>query len=173
MQVRNVAWTDFTGIAALRMGRYDAIANDPNYGMVSNPSKPTEAELAAWFGELQRGILEGKRVCSVAVEDGHIVGMAGVTPEGRSVETRHVGVLGIEVLAGYHGRGIGSALLAHVLEACRGRFDSVDLAVIPENPRAEKLYRKFGFVEYGRRPRAFQRGGTYHDFILMRKAIAP
>ncbi|EQD47868.1 acyltransferase, partial [mine drainage metagenome] len=54
-----------------------------------------------------------------------------------------------------------------------GKFDSVDLAVIPENSRAEKLYRKFGFAEYGRRPRAFQRGGTYHDFILMVKTVAP
>lgn len=171
MTVRAVAWTDFEGICALRRGRYDEIAKDPNYGMVSNSSKPTVAELASWFGEVHRGVMEGKRVCSVAEEDGRIVGMASVTAEGTSVETRHVGVLGIEVLAGHHGRGVGSELLAHVLEGCRGKFDSVDLAVIPANARAERLYRKFGFEEYGRRPRAFQRGGTYHDFILMRKSI--
>jgi ribosomal protein S18 acetylase RimI-like enzyme len=173
MQVRALGWMDYAGLFALRLNRYQEIAKDPNYGMVSNPSAPTAGEFAAWFGELHRAVLEDEAVCSVAEDGGRVVGMCSVRREGAHRETRHVGVLGIEVLAGFFGRGIGSALLLHALEGCRGRFEDVHLSVIPENQAAYRLYRKFGFEEYGRSPRAFQRAGTYHDFILMRKQILP
>lgn len=173
MPPRPVRWTDFEGLYALRAHRYEEIARDPGYGMVSNPTKPTPGEFASWFGEMHRAVLEGRRVCSVAEEAGRIVGMCSVVAEGTAVETRHVGVLGLEVLPEFRGRGLGEALLAHALEACRGRFEAVDLSVIPANERAARLYRKLGFRIYGRRPKAFQRGGTYHDFILMLKPIDP
>jgi ribosomal protein S18 acetylase RimI-like enzyme len=171
MQVRGVGWMDYDGLYALRLNRYDEIAKNPNYGMVSNPSAPTPGEFAVWFAELHRAILENKGVCSVAEEAGRMVGMCSVRSEGSHVETRHIGVLGIEVLAGFLGRGVGSALLPHALEGCRGRFEEVHLSVIPENQSAYRLYRKCGFEDYGTSPRTFQRGGTYHDFILMRKQI--
>jgi len=162
---------DYDGLFALRLNRYEEIAKDPNYGMVSNPSAPTPGEFAVWFGELHRGVLESKAVCSVAEDGGRIVGMCSVRAEGTHLETLHVGILGIEIFAGFLWRGIGSALLPHALEGCRGRFEEVHLAVIPENQGAYRLYRRLGFEEYGRSPRAFQRRGTYHDFILMRKQI--
>ncbi len=171
MEVRPVDWGDFEGVAALRLHRYDQIAIDPNFGMVSSPVRPTPGELASWFGELQRAILEGHAVCSVAREDGTVVGLCSIRPDGHHVETRHVGVLGVEVRDGYRGRGIGEALLRHALDACRGRFEEVRLSVIPINAGAHRLYAKLGFEPYGTAPRAFQRGGKYHDFLLMRKRI--
>ena len=171
MVVRDLAWTDFEGVAALRLHRYDQIAVDPNYGMVSNPSRPTQGELAAWFGELHRALLEGHAVCSVAEEQGTIVGLCSIRPDGNHVETRHVGILGVEVREGYRGRGIGEGLLRHALAACRGRFEEVRLSVLPVNSQAQRLYAKLGFEVYGTAPRAFRRGATYHDFVLMRKRI--
>jgi|HubBroStandDraft_1064217.scaffolds.fasta_scaffold35244_3 ribosomal protein S18 acetylase RimI-like enzyme len=171
MRVRPVAWTDFEGLYALRVNRYAEIEKDPNYGMVSNPAPPTPGEFATWFGGLHRDILEGKGVCSVAEEDGRIAGMCSIRAEGTAVETRHVGNLGIEVLTGFRSSGVGSALLPHALEGCRGRFEEVHLSVLPVNEPARHLYEKFGFEAYGTSPRAFRRGGTYHDFIQMRKRI--
>jgi ribosomal protein S18 acetylase RimI-like enzyme len=171
MDVRSVAWSDFDGLLALRMNRYDQIAIDPNYGMVSAPERPTPGEFAAWFGELHRGLLEGRAVCSVAVDGSRLVGMCSVRPEGNHPETRHVGVLGIEVLADSRGRGVGTALLPHALDACRGKFEEVYLAVIPVNAGARRLYERHGFQVYGTAPRAFQRAGTFHDFVLMRRRI--
>lgn len=171
MTIRAVAWTDFEGLYALRLHRYDQIEADPEYGMVSNQSRPTLGEFASWFGELHRAILEGRGVCSIAAENGRIIGMCSVRAEGGHVETRHVGSLGIEMLADHRGLGIGSALLAHTLEACRGRFEEVHLAVLPVNQRARRLYEKAGFEVYGTAPRAFQRAGKYHDFVLMRKRV--
>jgi ribosomal protein S18 acetylase RimI-like enzyme len=171
VQVRAVGWTDFDGLLALRLHRYDQIARDPGYGMVSNPTRPTPGEFAVWFGQLHRELLEGHAVCSVAEEDGRLLGMCSVRAEGTAVETRHVGILGIEVHAGSRGQGVGSALLRHALDDCRGRFEEVRLSVIPANRTARRLYEKLGFEVYGTAPRAFQRNGTYHDFVLMRRRI--
>ncbi len=171
LAVRAVAWADFEGVAALRLHRYDQIAADPTYGMVSNATRPTQGELASWFGELQRAIVEGRAICSVAEEAGTIVGMCSIRPEGSQAETSHVGVLGIEVRDGFRGRGIGEALLRHALEAARGRFEEVQLSVLPVNTSARRLYDKLGFVVYGTAPRAFRRAGAYHDFVLMSKRL--
>jgi ribosomal protein S18 acetylase RimI-like enzyme len=173
VSIRPVRWNDFEGLYELRINRYDQIARDPNYGMISEPFKPTPGEFASWFGELHRAILEGRKVCSVAEEEGRIVAMASVSGERNGVESRHIGTLGVEVLPDYQGRGIGRAVLVHVLEACRGRFEMVDLSVIPVNERAARLYRQLGFEVYGTKPRAFQRNGAYHDLVLMRKFIEP
>ena len=97
MDVRPVAWGDFEGVAALRLHRYDQIDQDPTYGMVSNATRPTLGEIASWFGELHRAILERRAVCSVADVGGSIVGLCTVRPDGQHRETRHVGVLGLEV----------------------------------------------------------------------------
>jgi ribosomal protein S18 acetylase RimI-like enzyme len=171
VEVRGVEWRDFEGVYALRLNRYDEIARDPEYGMVSNASRPTPGEFATWFGELQRALLDRKAVCSVALREGHLVGMCSVRTEGSAIETAHVGVLGIEVMAAHRGSGVGSVLLPHALAACVGRFEEVHLSVIPVNEQAHRLYERFGFETYGRAPRVFRRAGRYHDFILMRKRI--
>jgi ribosomal protein S18 acetylase RimI-like enzyme len=171
MEIRPISWGDFDSVCELRLARYDEIAKDPDYGMVSGPSRPTRAELAEWFGSVQRDLLNGRMVSRVAVQDGEIVGMCNVTTEGNHPETKHVGVLGLEVRSAFQGRGIGRELLRATLEACRGKFELVDLSVIPENASARHLYQSLGFKEYGRRPRAFQREGRYHDFILMAREV--
>ncbi len=172
MEVRSVGWQDFEGLYALRRDRYEQIALDPNYGMVSLPKPPTRPELATWFGELHRALLEEQAVASVAQDGAVLVGLCTIRPNGAHVETRHVGILGLEVLAGHRGKGVGSALLGHALAACPGRFAEVQLSVLPVNERARRLYARHGFELFGTAPRAFQRGGTYHDFLLMRKRIS-
>jgi ribosomal protein S18 acetylase RimI-like enzyme len=42
------------------------------------------------------------------------------------------------------GQGVGSALMARILEAARSRFAAVCLSVSPENP-ARRLYKRAGF----------------------------
>ncbi len=171
--VREVTWTDFEGVFALRVNRYEEIAKDPDYGMVSYPERPSRPEFATWFGELHTALLNGSAVCSVATRGGQLVGMCSIRREGRALETAHVGVLGIEVLAPFRGTGVGRPLLTHAIAACQGRFEEVHLSVIPVNERAHRLYASVGFETIGVAPRAFQRAGRYHDFIWMRKRIPP
>ncbi len=171
MPVRGIEWGDFEGLYALRMKRYDQIAEDPDFGMFSLPKRPTPAEYAISFGELHRDLLEGRGVCSVAIEEGRLVGSCSVRRHGNYLETRHVGDLGVEVLPEFRDRGLGKALITHALAACQGRFEEVHLEVIPRNPRARHVYESLGFEVYGTAPRGFQRGGAYQDFILMRKRV--
>jgi RimJ/RimL family protein N-acetyltransferase len=48
-----------------------------------------------------------------------------------------------------------------------GVVDEVQLTVSPHNEAASRLYRKAGFVEYAREPRALKIDGKYHDSVLM------
>ncbi len=130
------------------------------------PSVPDEV---TWFSGLYRAVLAGNAVCRVAEVDGRAVGLVSVHRVGpdRDAENGHVGELGILIHPEHRGRGIGSALFASVLEACRGTFELVRLSVFSENARGIALYRKFGFVPYGHLPAHARRAGKYYDAELM------
>ena len=69
----------------------------------------------------------------------------------------------------WRGRGVGSALLAAAIE--RARADGVhklSLEVFPHNEAGIALYRKFGFVEEGRRVKQYRRAsGELWDSVVM------
>lgn len=97
----------------------------------------------------------------VAETDGRLVGYAGlrfVPPEG-DVQT-------MAVAEDAWGRGIGRALLTELLDqaAARGVTETF-LEVRSDNPRAQDLYRRFGFIELGVR-RGYYKGA---DAIVMRR----
>ena len=79
------------------------------------------------------------------------------------------GDLGMLVAAGWRGRGVGTALVAAAIEWARGRgLHKLTLSVFPHNEAAVALYRKFGFVEEGRRARHIRRAsGELWDVIDM------
>lgn len=52
--------------------------------------------------------------------------------------------LGIALLPEHRGRGVGTLLLKHYLEAVRALFPAVSLSVSPNNP-AMRLYARLGF----------------------------
>lgn len=98
-----------------------------------------------------------------------IAGYAGMmfAPDGRQAD-----VLTIAVRPVRWGRGIGSALLAALVQAAGQRgCAEVFLEVRADNPRAHGLYLRRGFEEIGIRRRYYQPSGT--DAIVMRKELAP
>jgi [ribosomal protein S18]-alanine N-acetyltransferase len=79
-------------------------------------------------------------------------------------------VLTIAVRQPYWGHGIGSALLAALLDAARDRgCTEVFLEVRADNPRARGLYQRRGFEEIGLRRGYYQPSGV--DAIVMRKDL--
>ena len=103
----------------------------------------------------------------VAAEEGKtLVGYAGMMlPGGRQAE-----VLTIAVDERQWGQGIGSALLTNLLdEAGRHDCSEVFLEVRADNPRAQDLYRRFGFEHVGIRRGYYQPSGT--DAIVMRRGL--
>ncbi|HWG13660.1 MAG TPA: ribosomal protein S18-alanine N-acetyltransferase [Streptosporangiaceae bacterium] len=105
----------------------------------------------------------------VAAEEGNaLVGYAGMMlPGGRQAE-----VLTLAVDERHWGQGIGSALLTDLLdEAARRDCREVFLEVRADNPRAQDLYRRFGFEHVGVRRGYYQPSGM--DAIVMRRDLAP
>jgi putative acetyltransferase len=105
----------------------------------------------------------------VAMLDGRLVGSADITRgKGRR---DHVGVIGLCVHDDFHGRGIGSALLAALVDTTDKWLNlrRLELAVYVDNAPAVRLYKKFGFtVEGTRRADAFRDGAFVDSFIMAR-----
>jgi ribosomal protein S18 acetylase RimI-like enzyme len=123
-------------------------------GIATEPPVDVEERAARW-------ILDGTLV---ALADGEIVGSLHV-----DVSRHGFGELGMAVARDWRGRGVGSALLAAAVEFARERgLHKLSLSVFPHNEAAIALYRKFGFVEEGRRVKQYRRSsGELWDAIEM------
>jgi ribosomal protein S18 acetylase RimI-like enzyme len=165
MIVRSVRWSDFDDLRETYYHLYDERDRGEPIGITLFQDRPSLADEVEWFSRQYHRVLSGDAVMSVAEVDGRVVGNCVIDREGANAtsEMGHIGVLGILVHAGFRGKGIGSALLRHALEACRGRFEVVRLAVFSANQNAQRLYRRFGFETVGHIPRAVRRGTTYFD----------
>lgn len=63
----------------------------------------------------------------------------------------HRAALGMGILNGYRGQGLGTRLMQSALaHVARDGVEQVELSVYSSNLAAQALYRKMGFVEYGR-----------------------
>ena len=100
----------------------------------------------------------------VAVAGGEYVGLLHLEP------SRHgFADLGMLVAREWRGRGVGSALLAAAIEHARADgLHKLSLEVFPHNEAGIALYRKFGFVEEGRRVKQYRRAsGELWDSVVM------
>lgn len=80
-----------------------------------------------------------------------------------------VGELGMAVARPWRRRGVGSALLsAAIVKARDDGLHKLSLEVFPHNEAAISLYRKFGFLEEGRRVKHYRRAnGELWDAVVM------
>ena len=110
-----------------------------------------------------------------AVRAGQVVGWCDVVRDERPGMT-HIGRLGIGIVPEYRGRKIGARLLAAAIaDAFQKGLIRIELEVFAANARAIALYRKFGFVEEGRKRQARCLDGVSEDSLCMAllKAEAP
>jgi L-phenylalanine/L-methionine N-acetyltransferase len=150
-------WQEFAALMALPMVRW---------GTLRLPFASKE-QYRKWLESPPEGMTG-----IVAVLDGRIVGCADVTQyQGRR---RHAGGIGLCVHDNFHGRGIGSAMMAALVELADDWLDlkRLELTVQVDNESAIQLYRKFGFeVEGTLRANSF-RGGVYVDAHVMARLKA-
>lgn len=50
-------------------------------------------------------------------------------------------------------------------------LEIISLSVFDHNPTAIRLYKAFGFIEYGRLPKGLKHKGEHHDHIYMHKVV--
>lgn len=85
--------------------------------------------------------------------DGHVIGLAGFSSLAKSFKVRGKAALGISLERDFWGLGAGEALTEACIECARkAGCRQLELEVTADNTRAMSMYRKFGFVEYGRNP---------------------
>ena len=107
------------------------------------------------------------QVMIVALLDGRLVGSADIVRgKGRRC---HIGGIGMCVHDDFHGRGIGTRLLAALVDAADNwlNLQRLELTVYVDNEPAIRLYRKFGFAVEGCRTAAAFRDGVFVDDFMM------
>jgi RimJ/RimL family protein N-acetyltransferase len=169
MIVRDLAWKDFEPLTEVYYHLYDERAAGEPIGIHLFAEKPSLADEVEWFANLFRKSLAREWFTSIAEEEGRAVGNCTIQPASvrADSELAHVGVLGILVDHRLRGKGAGTMLLHRTLTMAKGRFPVVRLSVFADNLRAQALYRRIGFVPYGRLPRAIRRGDGYIDEVFM------
>lgn len=108
----------------------------------------------------------------LALVDGKVAGTAGIEAVGTNYKVRHRAEFGINILKEYWGLGIGKALTEACIRCAKeAGYAQLELSVVAENTRAIALYRKEGFVEYGRNPAGFRSrySGAQELVYMLRK----
>lgn len=115
----------------------------------------------------------GNEIEILAEIDGVIAGLAGVDARSSKQKLRHRADFGISIDRAWWGLGIGTALTKACIEcAKKAGFEQLELTVVAENETAVSMYRKVGFIEFGRNPRGFKSRLTgYQEVIYMRKEL--
>lgn len=109
----------------------------------------------------------------VAETEGRVVGMIGLHREPHH-RRQHVASIGMAVHDAFAGRGVGTALLAAVVDLAERWWNirRLELNVYADNPRALALYERFGFQREGLHRAYAWRDGAYVDSISMAR-LAP
>lgn len=159
VRLRRAALQDAEALAAL-------MADEAVYAGVLQMPYPS-AEL--WRKRLEPQVADDSALHLVAVADGAVVASAGIHLLAWTPRRRHVGGLGMSVAADWQGRGIGSQLMAALLDWADNwiALMRVELTVYTDNARAIALYEKFGFVREGTHRAFALRAGRYVDAYAM------
>lgn len=149
MEIRLAQDADRRPLALL----FAAVAEERD-GIAAEPPVDVERRTASW--DLERTF--------VAEAAGDVVGLIFVIESAFGF-----GEIGMMVAADWRGRGVGTALVAAAIDWARARgLHKLTLSVFPQNEAAIALYRKFEFVEEGRRAKHIRRAnGELWDLVEM------
>ena len=123
-----------------------------------------------------------KRLADVPADDfllvaevaGEVVGNLGLHLASKAPRRRHAGAVGMSVRDDWHGRGVGTALMAAAIDLADNwlNYTRLELTVYTDNAAAMALYRRFGFEIEGTLKAYAFRGGCFIDAYTMAR-IAP
>jgi RimJ/RimL family protein N-acetyltransferase len=127
---------------------------------------------AQWEAVLYRPDTIPDHLLVVAEIGGEFVGCGNLFPGPEGRKDRHVANLGMYIFKPYREKGIGTHMLAWMLDwAKEADLGKITLAVLATNQRAIRLYQKFGFEVEGIRRKQYRIGNEYVDSILMAKFL--
>jgi putative acetyltransferase len=105
----------------------------------------------------------------VACAGDRIVAHAGLHRAARSPRRAHAMIVGMAVESAWQGKGVGTALLAALVDLADNWLNvtRLELTVFTDNRRAIALYRKFGFEVEGTHKAYALRNGRFTDVHAM------
>lgn len=145
----------------------NSVIEEKMSGIMMN-KKVTLSKEEAWLRKIMKEIRSRETVMLTVESEGKIVGNCHT--ERHSMKLSHRAMIGIALEKEARGKGIGEALMQAAVALTRKRMkgvESIDLYTFDYNKRAQKLYKKLGFVEVGRIPRGVKEGNRYFDELIM------
>ena len=157
-------------------GEADAAALAEIYRPYVEDSRVSFEESAPDAAEMlkrQTGDGAGCHPWFIAEEDGRILGYAASSPFRTRPAYRWIVETGIYLAADAHGRGIGRALLAHLLEILerQGYVAAIGAIALP-NPASVALHEKLGFTHSGTYRGVGFKIGEWLDVGLWQRELA-
>ena len=127
----------------------DAVLGGASIGFVL-PLAPDELE--TYWRDVLEAVRGRGRILLAAFEGEALIGSVQLALEPRANGRHRAEVMKLMVLRSHRGRGAGRALMRALLEAARESGRSLLLLDVRTGDAAERLYRTFGFVPFGRVP---------------------
>ncbi|MBL8708042.1 MAG: GNAT family N-acetyltransferase [Rhodospirillaceae bacterium] len=145
--------------ATFRAIRLEALRLEPAAFCASHDVEAA-APLEMFAERLERNAVFG------AFDDGSILGLAGFLIADAATPQRRGVLWGMYVRSGAQKRGIGSALVAAVIDHARTVVDTLTLGVVKENVAAQQLYERHGFRETGLDRRVLPDGRAITEVLM-------
>jgi L-amino acid N-acyltransferase YncA len=151
-------------VRPLRRDDYPAVARIFHEGIATGLA--TFETAAPTWDEWDNAHLPDHRF--VAELGGEVVGWAAIVPYSRRAVYGGVGEESVYVAEAARGRGVGRALLGHLIASARdGGLWTLQAGVFPENEASLALHRALGFREVGTRERLGRLNGEWRDVVLL------
>ncbi|OGY25156.1 MAG: hypothetical protein A2Y57_04850 [Candidatus Woykebacteria bacterium RBG_13_40_7b] len=149
---------------------FNKLINEDTFILRSKEDKVTFEEERKWFSEALSKIRRKEAVFIQAYYQNQLVGQVEVRKG--QFRKKFVGTLHIAVDCDFRGEGIGEELMKQSEENCKNLgIKIISLNVYDRNDIAIGLYKKMGFTELGRLPKAIEFQGGFGDEVYMYKRI--
>ena len=155
---------------------FDEVDEDPDklgteVGILMIYHKNSYEEEKKWFYDKLLDIESDRERVRVAIVDGKPVGVVNII-KNKHIALNHIGEMGLSIIKEYRSLGIGRALMEDILRISAGWVKIACLEVFSENTKAYDLYKKLGFIEYGRLPDAIEmRGRSFENVEMYKKLV--
>jgi L-amino acid N-acyltransferase YncA len=150
----------------LRSGDWPEVARIYEEGIATG-NATFETEVPSWEAWAAGHLREHR---FVSEEDGRVAGWIALAPVSRRPCYEGVAEVSVYVAEGARGKGIGSELLAALVESAeRGGIWTLQTSVFPENEPSLALLRRFGFCTVGTRERIGKLHGVWRDTVLVER----
>ena len=158
---------------AVAMREYiNTLSNEETFIAMQRDQFSLDEEKKAVEG-LVRSVIKNKAVFLLFFINEKLNGVVDVQISSKGA-IKHRGSLGITLAQDARGKGFGNLLMSTVIAEARKNIQGlklIQLSLFSGNDVALTMYKKYGFVEYGRLPKGLKRKEELHDEILMFKEL--